>query len=161
MITVRQEQGFDGWEALLALIQGAFAFMEGRIDPPSSLARMDAGSLAAKAREETLLIAREDGALVGCAYLADRGDRLYIGKMAVAPGRQGRGIGRALMTEAVALARRKGLAALELQTRIELSENHKAFAALGFERTGETAHPGYDRPTSVTMLRRLEGGGGD
>ncbi|MEL6795078.1 MAG: GNAT family N-acetyltransferase, partial [Pseudomonadota bacterium] len=68
---------------------------------------------------------------------------------------RGMGLARRLMESAAREARRLGLAALELRTRIELTENHSAFAALGFERTAETAHPGYDRPTSVTMRAAL------
>jgi phosphinothricin acetyltransferase len=44
---------------------------------------------------------------------------------------------------------------LELQTRVELIENHKTFGALGFEKVAETAHPGYSRPTSITMQRSI------
>ena len=79
----------------------------------------------------------------------------YVGKLAVDPPAQGQGIGRALMARTEAEARALGLAALELQTRIELVENHRAFAAMGFVRIGETAHPGYDRPTSITMRKEL------
>ncbi|MFN7434077.1 MAG: N-acetyltransferase, partial [Betaproteobacteria bacterium] len=46
-----------------------------------------------------------------------------------------------------------GRTALELQTRIELTENHATFAALGFAKVAETAHPGYARPTSITLRR--------
>ena len=42
---------------------------------------------------------------------------------------------------------------LELQTRIELTENHATFGALGFKKIAETAHPGYSRPTSITMRK--------
>jgi phosphinothricin acetyltransferase len=44
---------------------------------------------------------------------------------------------------------------LELQTRVELIENHNTFSALGFEKVAETAHPGYSRPTSITMQRAV------
>jgi phosphinothricin acetyltransferase len=40
---------------------------------------------------------------------------------------------------------------LELETRIELTENHATFARMGFIKTAETAHPGYERPTSIKM----------
>ncbi len=145
------EDGFEDWHALRALIAEAFAFMEGRIDPPSSLTRMDAASLKAKAAVETLLLAREDGRLVGCLFVEDKGDRLYLSKLAVAPGMQRRGVGRALVGAAERIA--GGTRALTLQTRIELEENHRAFARMGFVWTGETAHPGFDRPTSVTMTK--------
>ena len=52
-------------------------------------------------------------------------------------------------------ARARGLGALELNTRVELTENHATFHALGFERIAETAHPGFDRPTSVLMRKAL------
>jgi hypothetical protein len=42
-----------------------------------------------------------------------------------------------------------------LQTRVELVENHAAFSRMGFAKTGESAHPGYDRPTSITMRRAV------
>jgi len=53
-------------------------------------------------------------------------------------------------------ARRAGVAILELDTRIELTENHQTFAALGFVKTGEHAHDGYDHPTFITMQKSLD-----
>lgn len=147
--------GFDDWPGLLALVQAAFAGMEGRIDPPSSLSRMDAAAMRAKAQAETLLLAQEDGALVGCLFAAERPGALYIGKLAVRPDRQGAGLGAALMRAAEALARARGLPALELQTRVELTGNHAAFARMGFVQTGATAHAGYGRPTSLSFRKTL------
>src|SRR3546814_2205076 len=43
---------FDDWTGLLALLRESFAYMEGRIDPLSSLHRLDASKLAVKAMEE-------------------------------------------------------------------------------------------------------------
>lgn len=152
----RAAPDFDDWPGVLALVRAAFAYMEGRIDPPSSLGRMDAASMREKAGSETLLLAHDaGGALVGCLFAAPRPDALYIGKMAVRPDLQGAGLGRALMAAAEDLARARGLPFLELQTRVELSGNHEAFARMGFRRTGETAHEGYDRPTSLTFRKAL------
>jgi ribosomal protein S18 acetylase RimI-like enzyme len=150
-------EGFDDWAALRALVTAAFAFMEGRIDPPSSLTRMDAAALAAQAREGTLFLAWDAGRLVGCLFAAEAEDALYLTKLAVAPARRGEGIGRALVEAAAEAARARGLAALTLSTRVELTENHAAFARMGFRETGRTAHPGFDRPTSVAMRRGLAG----
>ena len=129
--------------------------MEGRIDPPSSLHRLSAEDLADKARSETCLLAHQDDRLAGCIRCAPLSDRMYVGKMAVEPDLQGRGIGAALMQHVEALARAAGLPMLELQTRIELSENYEAFTQMGFSETGRTAHPGFDRPTSRTMAKPL------
>lgn len=154
-VTVRPAAAGEDWEAVRALLAEAFAFMEGRIDPPSSLQRMSAADLAAAAEAGPAFIGTNGGALLGCAFGSVKGDALYLGKVAVADAARRRGVARALFDAAEAEARRRGLAALELQTRIELVENHETFARLGFARTAETAHPGYDRPTSVTMRKPL------
>lgn len=41
---------FADWDGLLALLRDAFATMDGRIEPPSSLHRFDAAALAAAIR---------------------------------------------------------------------------------------------------------------
>lgn len=127
----------------------------GRIDPPSSLDRLDPAGLAAKAGAERCFLAFQGDRLAGCLFCEPRADCLYLGKLAVEPELQGRGVGRALMARAEVEARALGPAALELQTRVELVENHAAFGAMGFVRTGESAHPGHVRPTSVTMRKAL------
>ncbi|MFN9571915.1 MAG: GNAT family N-acetyltransferase [Betaproteobacteria bacterium] len=144
---------FSDWPALLALLRAAFADMDGRIDPPSSLARLDVDALRAKAADEHLIVATVGNTLVGCAFASIRDDCVYVGKLAVAAAARRRGVARALIGAAARLARDHGRTALELQTRIELTENHATCAALGFAKVAETAHPGYARPTSITLRR--------
>lgn len=146
---------FHDWSALLVLLQDAFAYMDVRIDPPSSLRGMTADDLRRKAQAETLILAQEGSQLLGCAFAALRRDCVYVGKVAVAGHVRGRGIAHALFDAAEQLARQHQRAFLELQTRVELVENHGTFAALGFEKVAESAHPGYDRPTSITMRRAV------
>jgi len=151
----RASAHFRDWEVIMRLLHAAFASQNDRIDPPSSLHRLDSTSIAVKAKDEVLFIATENEALIGCIFAKSRPDALYVGKLAVWPKRQGQGIGRALILAAEDLARQTGLSALELDTRIELTENHATFAALGFVKTAEKAHDGYARPTFVTMRKRL------
>ncbi|AZO20087.1 GNAT family N-acetyltransferase [Mesorhizobium sp. M1E.F.Ca.ET.045.02.1.1] len=146
---------FAEWDELLALIRRAFAYMDGVIDPPSSAHRLTPESLRRKAEQETGFLAVENGRIVGCIFALEREKDFYVGKLAVEPGLQGRGIGGRLMQAVEDLARRRGKQTIELQTRIELTENHAAFARLGFRETGRTAHEGYDRPTSITMRKVL------
>jgi GNAT superfamily N-acetyltransferase len=146
---------FADWDGLLALLRDAFAYMDGRIDPPSSLHGFDAARLAAKAAEEELVLAFVEGALAGCLFAAPRGEALYLGKIAVRPDLRGRGIARRMFALVEAGARSRGFKALELQARIELTENHQTFAALGFEKVGEGSHPGYTRPTDNNFRKRL------
>ncbi len=155
MEVVAMPAGFDNWAGLLALLQESFACMEGRIDPPSSLNSFDAAKLAAKAAEEELVLAFVDGVLAGCLFAAVQGEALYLGKIAVRPDLRGKGIARRMFDLAEASARARGLRAMELQARIELTENHRTFMALGFEKTGEGRHSGYTRSTDVNFRKEL------
>jgi len=146
---------FDEWRALHALLRDAFADMDGRIDPPSSMHRLTPAGLEAKALGERLLVARDDGRLLGCVFLRPDRPTMYLGKLAVRRDARGRGIGAALVRRALAMAADEGATAVELQVRVELVENRAWFAGLGFVRSGESAHAGYRRPTSVTMRRSL------
>lgn len=145
--------GFDRWAEVLDLLRSAFAYMEGRIDPPSSLTRLTLDGLRDRAATDTVLLACDGRRIVGCAFLSPRDGCLWLGKVAVAGSHRRRGLARALTDRAATIARDRGLAALELQVRIELAETRAAWAALGFAEVARTAHPGFDRPTSITLRR--------
>lgn len=147
--------GFSDWRQLVGLIRDSFAYMDARIDPPSSLKKMGVEEFEAKAAEEALIVAEDNRIIIGCAFAALRDDCVYVGKVAVAQSARGKGIARAMFAAADGLARTHGRKFLELQTRIELVENHATFAALGFKKVAESAHPGYSRPTSITMRKQV------
>jgi ribosomal protein S18 acetylase RimI-like enzyme len=147
--------GFERWEALLALIRAAFAPMDGVINPPSSVHRLTSQALRAKAQSETGFLAWAGDTIVGCTFIAEKADHFYLGKLAVLPAHQGRGVGRRLLEAVERYAVQADKPLIELQTRVELTANQSTFRALGFVETGRTAHPGFDRPTSVTMRKRL------
>ena len=152
---IQGSQGFAQWTKLLELLHAAFAYQNDRIDPPSSLHKLDAESLAQKAGEENLFLAVEDGELLGCAFAKVNPSCVHVGKVAVWPGRQGQGIGRLLMHAVEGFARGTGKPAMELDTRVELVENHKTFAAFGFVKTADRSHAGYTRTTFITMQKPL------
>jgi ribosomal protein S18 acetylase RimI-like enzyme len=151
----RAPPDFARWDEVLDVARRAFAAMDGRIDPPSSIHRLTAEQMAGDAASGAAFLAWIDKAVVGCVFCKAKDDALYLGKLAVLPGHQSCGIGRALVDAAAGEARARGLSALELQTRVELTENHRAFARLGFVKTGESAHPGFARATSITMRRSV------
>jgi len=146
---------FSDFEALHALLTDAFSSMAGRIDPPSSLTSMSVGDVAHKAGTEDLFLLRGSHQPVACLFATARGERYYLGKLAVAKHMRGRGLARGLIEAAGTRARNIGLCDLELQTRVELTENHAVFAALGFVEAGRTCHPGYARATSITFRKAL------
>jgi ribosomal protein S18 acetylase RimI-like enzyme len=138
------------WPAILALLHEAFSYMEGRIDPPSSLRDLTPEALSRHVRTGEIWII---GAPVACVFLTPKPGALYVGKLAVAADHRGKGLARQLIDQAAARAREMDLPALELQTRIELVENQAAFRAMGFQEVGRTSHPRFDRPTSITYRR--------
>ena len=147
---------FTDWSGLLSLIMSAFAYMDERIDPPSSAHKLTETSLAQKAQDEICYIAEDQGVLVGCIFCRPEPPLfLYIGKLAISKAMQGKGIGRALLERAELEAVQRGLPNLRLETRIELRENHQAFQRWGFVKTADRSHPGYDRITFIEMMKPL------
>lgn len=151
-------QGFADWEALRELLVRSFAYMDGRIFPPSSLNGMSAADLETRSRGETLLLAMAGEQIAGCAYLRFDPASVYVGKLAVDASFRSLGLARRILEEADVMAREAGKSRLVLQTRVELVENHEAFTRLGFSIAAYTAHEGFDHPTSVTMVRSVRGG---
>lgn len=139
--------------AVLALIRRSFAFMDARIDPPSSMHRLTTEAIARQARDGEVWVIEETGAPVACVFLTPKPGRLYIGKLAVDEAFRRQGLSRQLVALAEDRARALGLGLLELEVRIELTENHRMFEGMGFARSAETSHEGYDRITGITFTR--------
>lgn len=153
MTPYRATAPFD-WAALLRLIRAEFAYMAARIDPPSSMQRLTEADIAAKAESGEVWVVGNPP--VACMFLTLQPDSLYLGKLAVGANQRGKGLARALVGVAEMRARALGLAAVELETRVELLENHAAFRAMGFEETGRSTHPGYAQPTSITFRKSVQ-----
>lgn len=136
----------------LEVMRGAFAGMEGRIDPPSSLGSLTLDALAQTAAEAEVWVTGDP--VAGTVILTPKPSVLYVGKLAAQQGR--RGVGRALMGLAEDRARALGLGWLELQSRVELIEVHAVFKRLGFHEVMRTTHEGYARPTSITFRKAID-----
>lgn len=139
---------------VLKLIQTSFAYMESRIDPPSSMHRLTLASISKHCESGEVWTIGEP--IQACIFLTYQKDALYLGKMAVASEARGKGYGRDLIVLAEHRAKALGFKVLELNTRIELIENHRIFEKFGFIKSAENAHPGYDRPTYITMHKDLQ-----
>ncbi|HHB81279.1 MAG TPA: GNAT family N-acetyltransferase [Aliiroseovarius sp.] len=127
--------------------------MQGRIDPPSSAGRLDAGAIRAQA--ETGEVWAIGAPPVGCVFLTPQAGGLYLGKLAVDPSQRRGGLGRRLLAQAETRARALGLARLDLKTRVELVENHAFFTAAGFRQVASQAHPGYARVTTLVFSKEV------
>ena len=146
---------FSDWSALHQLLRDAFASMDGRIDPPSSLTTMTLADVTAKAAREDLFLIRQDGAPVACLFGHAEPDCYEVGKLAVAADLRRRGLARRLIDAAADHAHAGGHGALQLYARVELVENRLAYARMGFTQHRTFTHQGYLRPTAVIFRRRL------
>jgi len=83
---------------------------------------------------------------VGCVYVEPRGDRCYLGLLAVDPAVQGTGLGRWLMRAAEDRARELGCAVMDLRVvnlRVELPTFYRR---MGYVENGTSEFPS-DTPT--------------
>jgi len=74
----------------------------------------------------------EGGETIALIETEVRGDHLFIINIAVAPDRQGQGLGRRLLAQAETLARLGGLASVRLLTNQKMAANIALYRAVGF-----------------------------
>lgn len=90
-------------------------------------------------------VACEDDTIVGVLVVRPRENSLMLENVAVCPTRQGRGIGRALISFAERHASELGLPAVELYTNERMTENLGLYPALGYVETGRRREAGFSR----------------
>lgn len=104
--------------------------------------RIDGLALSAMidALDHVILIAEQQGELVGCVQVNGKGNGLaYLGMLSVDPERQGGGIGRRLITAAEAEARSTFKATrMEMTVIVQRTELIAWYARCGYLPTGET-----------------------
>ncbi|MCX4683709.1 GNAT family N-acetyltransferase [Kitasatospora purpeofusca] len=85
-----------------------------------------------------VLLAELDGELLACCQLEHRGARAYFGMFSVRPGRQGGGLGRAVLARAERYAAEEwGVAEMEMTVIEQRSELIAWYERRGFRRTGD------------------------
>jgi GNAT superfamily N-acetyltransferase len=92
----------------------------------------------------TLVVAVADGIVVGCLQLTfipslthRGGERAEIEGVRVAPAARGHGLGRQMISWAVAEARARGCRMVQLTTDKRRTDAHRVYESLGFEATHE------------------------
>jgi len=138
-------------QQILELIQMSYAFMAGRIDPPSSMYKLNIDDISNQCRIGEVWSVGDPPQ--GCVFLTFNENALYLGKIAVLESVRREGLAKKLIEVAELRARSRNLKHLELQVRIELIENHEAFGSLGFLKISEGSHAGYDRSTFIVMRK--------
>jgi len=151
MILKMHTEKDENLEEVLRLIQSAFSYMEGRIDPPSSMHSLTVAEIAANCCSGEVW--SQGDPVVACMFLKPKDDALYVGKLAVSESHRGSGVARNMVDLAAERARAHGKKYLELFTRIELIENQLVFGKLGFATIAEASHPGYEKTTYLIMRK--------
>ena len=124
-------------DALTQLINAAFVverpFIGGdRVDREGVLQYLGTGQF---------LLLEESNALVGCVYLENQTDRMYLGLLSIEPSQQGKGLGRKLMAEAEEYARNSGCLAMDLRTISPRTDIQPFYEHLGYTVTGISPMP--------------------
>jgi len=130
---------------VLDLIRAQFAYMDGLIDPASSMHDLTLDAL----KGQQIWVVGDP--IFACMILTERPMSLYVGKVAIDPVMRGQGVLAKLIERAKHVALDANLSELELESRIELVEVHRAFARVGFQEVGRGIHLGFDDHTFITM----------
>lgn len=97
-------------------------------------------------------VAERGGAVAAFCVLVAAPDHLLLDNIAVAPERQGDGLGRAMIAFAEAEAKARGYAELRLFTHQRMASNIALYERLGFVETHRAEQNGFAR---VFMAKRL------
>ncbi len=90
----------------------------------------------AHASGNTLTVLTVDGVTSGIAAVMHVLDESELLEIAVQPAMQGRGYGKALLAQAIALARRNGAVRMFLEVRESNARARKMYTSFGFQETG-------------------------
>ena len=131
-ISIRSASSQDT-PAIVSLINAAFAMERDFIDKD----RTSAPEIERYMTTGTFFVADGDaGGLASCMYLERRGDRLYLGMLAVNPSQQGGGLGRQMMDAAARHAASVGCGAIDIRIVNRRTELPPFYRRLGFVDNG-------------------------
>lgn len=131
--------------AVRALILDGLALRFGVADP-SLTPDLDDIEAHYVAQGETVLVALDNGRIVGCGMLRRENGSGQIGRivrMSVAADQQGRGLGRQIGEALLAAARERGFTQVLLETNDDWHSALRLYAALGFSEVERLPNPDF------------------
>jgi ribosomal protein S18 acetylase RimI-like enzyme len=97
----------------------------------------------------------EDETLAGMIVIEEREEALLIFSVAVAPERQGMGLGQKLLAFAEDVANKRGFGTIELFTNAKMERNIRIYRKYGYAETRRRAHPTLANTVVVYMEKKL------
>jgi ribosomal protein S18 acetylase RimI-like enzyme len=85
----------------------------------------------------TATVAESEQGIIGYQMTTGHGPRAHLARLAVDPGMQGRGVGRALLSDLFAYLTRIGTSRLSVNTQSDNRVSLNLYKSMGFIRTGE------------------------
>lgn len=140
-MTLRRAEAGDA-AAIRAVVQAAYQpYVDELGLRPAPMDRDPIGEMETK----DVWVAEKDGEVFGLVVARVEPDHLFIDNVAVAPGAQGRGLGRLLLARAEEHAAELGRDEVRLLTNERMTRNREMYAHLGWEETELRAQHGYSR----------------
>jgi GNAT superfamily N-acetyltransferase len=125
--------GVDDAPAITALVNAAFAMERAFVDRDRTSIDEITGLLGAGT---FFVVDGDSGRLAACMYIEPRGDRAYLGMLAVDPAGQQRGLGRQMMAAAERHCAAIGCNAIDIRIVDRRTELPPFYRRLGFVERG-------------------------
>ena len=137
------------------LCKSCFLTHHGRIDPPTSMDKETVESYQQRILDDNCAVLTEKDKIVGCIFYTQTKAGFYFYKLAVDPNYRRQGLAQKLLCHIENEALKVGVKRISLNVRIQLLENITLFTKQGYNEVGRHAHPGFDKPTYIEMVKHL------
>ncbi len=150
--------GADDAVAIAALLNEAFAMERDFVDRD----RTSVEEISALLRGGTFFVVDGERRLAACMYIEPRGDRAYLGMLAVDPAAQKRGLGREMMAAAESHIASLGCTAIDIRIVNRRTELPPFYRRLGFVDSGTEPFedPLLTKPCHFIRMTKAVGGHG-
>ncbi len=137
--------------AVRACVVAAFSHYIERIGKPPGPMLLD---FAAEIDAGHVWLVEEGDVVAGVLVQFETPEGFYIDTVAVRPGRQGTGVGKALLQSAEREALRRGYDSIYLCTNSKMTENQIFYPRIGYVERDRRHEAGYDRIFYVKPLKK-------
>jgi ribosomal protein S18 acetylase RimI-like enzyme len=130
-------------DAITVCVENAYSMYIPRLGKPPGPMLDSYSELIAPSRH--VFVVETDGAVIGVLVLGEVEGVFFLENVAVDPGHQGRGVGKALLQRAEIEARQRRFCEIHLYTNVVMVENEALYRKIGYTEYGRRAEGGFSR----------------